>query len=62
MDGKLIEMVNEDDMDGEVEQADVVREKTGTCIMDIDQALESAGIRGVANAGDGSPSHITRPF
>ena len=44
-DGELIEMVNEDDLDGEVEQADVVREKTGTCIMDIEQALEGASTR-----------------
>ena len=40
LDDELIEMVAEDELDVEVEQADVIKEKIGLCIMDIDQALE----------------------
>ena len=34
-------MVNEDDLEGEVEQVDIIRERIGMCIMDIDDALDS---------------------
>ena len=40
LDDELIEMVAEDELDVEVEQADVIKEKIGLCFMDIDQALE----------------------
>ena len=39
-------MVNEDDLEGEVEQADVIRERIGMCIMDIDDALDSDAQKG----------------
>ena len=39
LDDELIEMVAEDN---EVERADIIKEKIGLCIMDIDQALERA--------------------
>ena len=58
LDDELIEMVDEDDLEDKVEQADVIREKTGTCIMDIDQALERAGLD---DTGDGSLPHESRP-
>ena len=40
LDDELLDMVNEDDLEGEVEQADVIRERIGMCIMDIDDALD----------------------
>ena len=40
LDDELIEMVAEDELDVEVEQADVIKEKIGLYIMDINQALE----------------------
>lgn len=43
LDDELIEMVAEDELDSEVEQADIIKEKIGLCIMDIDRALEHAG-------------------
>ena len=40
LDDELLDLVNEDDLEGEVEQADVIRERIGVCIMDIDDALD----------------------
>ena len=42
MDDELIKMVAEEELDHEVEQADIIKERIGLCIMDIDQALERA--------------------
>ena len=39
LDDELIEMVTEDELDHEVEQADIIKERIGLCIMDIDEAL-----------------------
>ena len=40
LDDELIELVSVEDLDSEVEQADVIREKIGLCIMDIDKAID----------------------
>lgn len=42
LDDELIEMVEEEELDYEIEQADVIQERIGMCIMDIDQALKRA--------------------
>ena len=42
LDDELIEMVAEDELDTEVDQADIIKEKIGLCIMDIELALERA--------------------
>ena len=58
---ELIEMVTEDELDHEVEQADIIKERIGLCIMDIDEALERASsqvVTGPAATGGGS-SHTT---
>ena len=46
-------------MDHEVEQADVIKEKIGLCIMDIDQALERISSHMVTDpsATGGDSSH-----
>ena len=45
LDNELLEMVEEDDLDHEVEQADLVKERIGLCIMEIDRFLEPASGR-----------------
>ncbi len=42
LDDELIEMVDEEELDNEVEQADIIRERIGLCVMSIDKALEYA--------------------
>ena len=42
LDGEIIEVVEEDGLDEEVEQADVFRERIGLCILDIDCTLTQA--------------------
>ena len=37
-------MVGKDELDSEVEQADVIKEKIGVCIMDIEQAFQRSSI------------------
>ena len=61
LDDELIEMVAEDELDNEVEQADIIKEKIGLCIMDIDQALERASSHKVTDAtsAGGDSSHTT---
>ena len=63
LDDELIEMVAEDELDTEVEQADVIKEKIGLCIMDIDQALERASSHKVTDTASddrsGDSSHTT---
>ena len=63
LDDELIEMVAEDELDAEVEQADVIKEKIGLCIMDIDQALERASSHKVTDTASddrsGDSSHTT---
>ena len=90
MDDELIEMVAEDELDNEVEQADVINklddgekrhsgklatllgyfmcsrftnlEKTGLCIMDIDQALERTSSHVVTDpAATGGESSCMTP-
>ena len=43
LDDELIEMVTEKELDYEIEQADIIKEKIGLCIMNIDQAIERIG-------------------
>ena len=38
---ELIEMVTEDELDYEVEQADIIKERIGLCIMDIDDTSKA---------------------
>ena len=38
---ELIEMVTEDELDHEVEQADIIKERIGLCIMDIDDTSKA---------------------
>ena len=61
LDDELIEMVAEEELDHEVEQADIIKERIGLCIMDIDQALERASSHVVTdpNATGGDSSHAT---
>ena len=56
LDDELIEMVGEDELDSEVEQADVIKEKIRVCIMDIEQAFERSSISRTTPV-DGSASH-----
>ena len=60
LDDELIEMVAEDELDNEVEQADIIK-KIGLCIMDIDQALECASSHKVTDctSAGGDSSHTT---
>ena len=46
LDDELLDMVNEDDSEGEVKQVDVIRERIGMCTMDIDDALDSDDQKG----------------
>jgi hypothetical protein len=62
LDDELIKMVAEDELDAEVEQADIIKEKIGLCNMDIDQALEHASSRKVTDTAthtDGDPPRTT---
>ena len=73
LDYELIELVGVEDLDSEVEQADVIREKIGLCIMDIDQAIERVDSVGATPRGSssapagggphprGSPTDMTPP-
>ena len=61
LDDELAKMVAEDELDHEVEQADIIKEKIGLCIIDIDEALERTSshvITDPATTGDVS-SHTT---
>ena len=51
---ELIEIVAKDDLDNEVEQAHIIKEKISLCIMDIDQALEHASSHKVTDATSAS--------
>ena len=42
LDNELIEMVDEEELDDELEQADVIKGRIGLCTMDINQALAQA--------------------
>ena len=59
LDDELIELVGVEDLDSEVEQADVIREKIRLCILDIDQAIERADSIGATPRG--SSSVVTPP-
>ena len=61
LDDELIEMAAEEELDHEVEQADIIKERIGLCIMDIDQALECASSHVVTDpaATGGDSSHTT---
>lgn len=59
LDDELIEVVTEEELEAEVEQADIVREKIRVCVNDIDQALEHRS-KGRAPGRDGTRSLITR--
>ena len=59
LDDELIKMVAEDELDAEVEQADVIKEKIGLCIMDIDQALERPKVIDTSHA-DGRTTPPTK--
>ena len=54
-------MVAEEELDHEVEQADIIKERIGLCIMDIDQALEHASSHMVTDPATtgGDSSHTT---
>lgn len=41
LDNELIEIVEEEELDNEVEQADMIRERMRLCIMDIDRTLQA---------------------
>ena len=60
LDDELIKMVAEDELDHEVEQADIIKETVGLCIMDIDETLERTSSHMVtdpATTGDCFISH-----
>ena len=42
LDEELLEMIEEDELEHEVEQADVIQERISLCVIDIDQALKDA--------------------
>ena len=48
-------------MDAEVEQADIIKEKIGLCIMDTDQALESPKVTDTSHADADADGHTTPP-
>ena len=54
LDDEGIEMVAEHEFDRDGEQADIIKEKIGLFIMDIDQALESASTRTVTDTASGT--------
>ena len=62
LDDELIEMVAEDELDHKVEQADIIKETIGLCIMDIDETLERASSHVVTDpATTGDVSFRTTP-
>ena len=62
LDDELIEMVAEDELDHEVEQADVIKERIDLCIMDIDKALKRTSSHVVTDpATTGDDSSRTTP-
>ena len=62
LDNELIEMVAEDELEHEVEQADVIKEKIGLRIMDIDEALKRTSSHVVTDpATTGDDSSRTTP-
>ena len=42
LDEELLDMIKEDELEHEVEQADVIQERISLCVIDIDQALKDA--------------------
>ena len=61
-DANSSEMVATDELDNEIEQADVIKEKIRLCIMDTDQALEHASNHTVIDiAATGGDSSCTTP-
>ena len=46
-----------EELDSEVEQADVIREKTGLCLLDIDRALKCVGGHLADEGSMGSDDH-----
>jgi len=56
LDNELIEMVDEEELDHEVGQADIIREKIGVCIIDIDEALaRTESLVRVGDSGGATP-------
>ena len=45
LDEEILDLVEEDGLEAEIEQADIVKEKLTLCIIDIDQAIELAEAR-----------------
>ena len=63
-DDELADMVDEGELEDEVEQPDMIREKVGLCIMGIDVALERASSH-AATSGSITPrgdSSAIRPI
>lgn len=56
-------MVAEDELDSEVEQANIIKQKIGQCIMDIYQVLDHASTHEVTDtaSAEGGTSCITPP-